>query len=323
MTSVLVVRLDEFRAVDTAVLSNCLDLHYLVRRLFFVRRGQLLGLLYLNLATLFWGSTFVLVKDGLQTLGPGKINFVRFAIATLVFVPFLFRRDPRLWRAGLELGAVLFVAYLTQTIGLQYTTASRSAFITTLYVVALPLLLGILGHRLGWPIWLAAGLAVGGVGLLSYDGSPPNLGDAWTLGTALSYALYIWRLEGFAQRFPALPLTGIQMLTVTLLSLFWMLWEGPGWNAEGFPYLSLLYLGLVASALCIWLQALGQRQVPAPQAAVIFTLEPVYAAAFAYVLLGERLGLQGMLGAALIIAATLISQLRSAKPHPEQITPEM
>lgn len=294
-----------------------------MRRLLFVRQGQLLGLLYLNLATLFWGSTFVLVKDGLQTLGPGQINFVRFAIAMLVFVPFLFRRDLRLWRAGLELGAVLFVAYLTQTIGLQYTTASRSAFITTLYVVALPMLLGILGHRLGWPIWLAAGLAVGGVGLLSYDGSPPNLGDAWTLGTALSYALYIWRLERFAQHFPALPLTGIQMLTVTLLSLFWMLWEGPSWNAEGFPYLSLLYLGLVASALCIWLQALGQRLVSAPQAAVIFTLEPVYAAAFAYVLLGERLGWQGTLGAALIIAATLISQLRSGKPHPEQITPEM
>ena len=286
-----------------------------------MRRAQLLGLLYLNLATLFWGSTFVLVKDSLQALGPGQINFVRFAIATLVFVPFLFRRDPRLWVAGLELGGVLFVAYLTQTVGLQHTTASRSAFITTLYVVALPMLLGLLGHRLGWSIWLAAGLAVLGVGLLSYDGSPPNLGDVWTLGTALSYAVYIWRLEHFAQRFSTLALTGVQMLTVALLSLVWMLWEGPVWNATGFPYFSLLYLGLVASALCIWLQALGQRLVPAPQAAVIFTLEPVYAAAFAYALLGERLGLQGLVGAGLIIAATLISQLRSAKPHPEQVTP--
>ncbi len=293
-----------------------------MRRLFFVRRGQLLGLLYLNLATLFWGSTFVLIKDSLQTLEPGQINFVRFAIATLFFVPFLFQRDAGLWRAGLELGAVLFVAYLTQTVGLQFTTASRSAFITTLYVVALPMLLGMLGHRLSWPIWLAAGLAIGGVGLLSYDGSPPNLGDLWTLGTALSYAIYIWRLERFAHRFPALPLTGIQMLTVTIGSLAWMFWEEPTWNAANFPYFSLLYLGLVASALCIWLQALGQRLVPAPQAAVIFTLEPVYAAVFAFFLLGERLGVQGLMGAGLIVAATLISQLRSEKPHPEQITPD-
>lgn len=287
-----------------------------------MRRELLLGIFYLNLATLFWGSTFVLVKDSLQTLGPGQINFVRFAIATLVFVPFLFRRDARLWWAGLELGAVLFLAYLTQTVGLQYTTASRSAFITTLYVVALPMLLGVLGHRLGWPIWLAAGLAIGGVGLLSYDGSPPNPGDLWTLGTALAYAVYIWRLELFARRFPTLPLTGLQMLTVALLSLAWMLWEEPRWPTH-FPYFSLLYLGLVASALCIWLQALGQRRVLAPQAAIIFTLEPVYAAAFAYVLLGERLGLQGWVGASLIVSATLISQLRSPKPHPEQVTPEV
>lgn len=294
-----------------------------IGKLFFVRRELLLGILYLNLATLFWGSTFVLVKDSLQTLGPGQVNFMRFAIATLVFMPFLFRRDARLWWAGLELGAVLFLAHLTQTVGLQYTTASRSAFITTLYVVALPMLLGVLGHRLGWPIWLAAGLAIGGVGLLSYDSTLPNQGDLWTLGTALAYAVYIWRLELFSRRFATLPLTGLQMLTVALLSLAWMLWEEPRWPTHHFPYFSLLYLGLMASALCIWLQALGQRQVPAPQAAVIFTLEPVYAAAFAYILLGERLGLQGWVGASLIVAATLISQLRSPKPYPEQVTPEV
>jgi len=287
-----------------------------------VRRSQLLGLLYLNLATLFWGSTFVLVKDSLQTLEPAQVNFARFAIASLVFVPFVLQRNLQLWRAGLELGTVLFVAYLTQTVGLQYTTASRSAFITTLYVVVLPVWLGMLGHRLGWPVWLAAGLAISGVGLLSYDGAPPSLGDLWTLGTALSYAVYIWRLEHFAHRFAALPLTGIQMLIVTLGSLAWMFWEEPTWNTSSFPYLSLLYLGLIASALCIWLQALGQRLVPASQAAVIFTLEPVYAAAFAFFLLDERLGAQGLLGAGLIIVATLISQLRSDKPHPEQITPD-
>ncbi len=280
-------------------------------------------MVYLNLATLFWGSTFVLVKDSLQTLEPGQVNFLRFSIASLALVPFVLRREGRLWRAGLELGLLLFVAYLTQTIGLEYTTASRSAFITTLYVVILPVLLGLLGHRLGRSVWWAAGLAIGGVGLLSYDGSPPNQGDVWTLGTALAYALYIWRLERLAPRFPALSLTAAQMLVVALGSFFWMLGEKPTWNLAQFPYLSLLYLGLVASALCIWLQALGQRLVSAPQAAVIFTLEPVYAAAFAFVLLGERLGGQGLVGAGLILLATLISQLQSDRPHPEQVTPDV
>ncbi|RDI95332.1 EamA/RhaT family transporter [Meiothermus sp. QL-1] len=286
-----------------------------------MRRGQLIGLFYLNLATLFWGSTFVLVKDSLESLVPGQINFARFALASLFFLPFLWRQERALWRSGVELGALLFLAYLTQTVGLQYTTASRSAFITTLYVVMLPLFLGLLGHRLRWTVWMAAGLAVLGVGLLSYDGSPPNLGDLWTLGTALCFTFYIWRMERHARRFAALPLTGVQMLTVAGGSGLWMLFETPRWEADGFPYLAILYLGVVASALCIWLQVMGQRSVPAPQAAIVFTLEPVYAAAFAYFMLGERLGAQGLVGAALVVAATLVSQLQGGKPRPEQITP--
>ena len=283
----------------------------------------MLGIIYLNLATLFWGSTFVLVKDSLQNLSAGQINLVRFAVATLFFIPFLFNRDRKLWQAGLELGVYLWIGYFTQTLGLQYTSASRSAFITTLYVVLLPLLLGILGQRLGWAVWLSAGLAIAGVGLLSYDGSPPNLGDLWTVATAVSYAVYIWRLGHLANRFRTLPLTGIQMLCITLLSLLWVGWERPSWDWAGFPYFSILYLGLIASALCIWLQALGQRTVPAPQAAIIFALEPVYASAFAFFLLGERLGLQGLIGAGFIIGATLMNQIRSPHPHPEQITPEL
>jgi drug/metabolite transporter (DMT)-like permease len=180
-----------------------------------------------------------------------------------------------------------------------------------------------LGHRLAWPVWLSAALAIAGVGLLSYDGSPPNWGDFWTPGTALSYAVYIWRMELYAHRFSSLSITGIQLFTVLLLSGVWAIWEQEPWNWSALPWFSLLYLGLVASALCIWLQALGQRFVPAPQAAIVFALEPVYASAFAYFLLGERLGLQGLVGAGLIIAATLTSQLRSPHPHPEQVTPEL
>ncbi|MCL6527002.1 MAG: DMT family transporter [Thermaceae bacterium] len=287
-----------------------------------MRREHLLGVFYLSLATLLWATTFVVVKDSLKTLSAGQITLVRFFFATLCFAPFLWVRNRRLWAAGLELGIYLFLAYFSQTIGLASTSASRSAFITTLYVVMLPLLLGLLGQRLGWNIWLAALLAILGVGLLSYDGSPPGPGDFWTLLTALSYTVYIWRIEGFATRFPSLPLTGIQMLVVLLLALGWVAWEQPRWNWEGFPWGSLIYLGLVASALCVWLQALGQRFVPAAEAAIIYALEPVYASIFAYFLLHERLGWQGRIGAALIVLATLVSQLLSARPHSGQITAE-
>ncbi|MDX2004044.1 MAG: EamA family transporter [Meiothermus sp.] len=274
-----------------------------------MHRGHLLGIVYLSFATFLWGSTFVLVKGSLDSIGASQMNVLRFGLAVLCFLPWLFVRDSRLWRAGLELGAYLFVAYLTQTVGLESTTASRSAFITTLYVVILPLMLGILGHRLGWNIWASAGLAILGVGLLSYDGSPPNAGDLWTLGTAASYALYIWRMEHHAPRFAALPLTGVQMLVVLAGSLVWVGVEQPQWDWGGLPWPQILYLGVVASAFCVWLQAVGQRTVPASEAAVIYTLEPVYAALLAMAFLGERLGWQGWLGGALILGATLVSQL--------------
>lgn len=229
-----------------------------------MRRDLLLGVFYLNLATLFWGSTFVLVKDSLQTLGPGQVNFVRFAIATLVFLPFLLRRDPRLWGAGLELGTVLFLAYLTQTVGLQYTTASRSAFITTLYVVALPMLLGLLGQRLGWPIWLAAGLAIGGGALVlrwlpAQPGRPLDAGNRpglrrvhLALGTLCAPARNP-AADGHSDAHRGAFIAGLDALGKARMERGWL------------PYFSLLYLGLVASALCIWLQALGQRRVPAPR----------------------------------------------------------
>lgn len=276
-----------------------------------MRRDHLLGLLYLNVATLLWGTTFVVIKQSLESLSASQITLARFAVAALCFVPFLLRLERRVWRAGLELGFYLWLGYATQAIGLEYTTASRSAFITTLYVVILPMFLGLIGHKLRLPVWAAAMMAIAGVGLLSYDGSPPNLGDVWTLGTALAYTFYIWRLEHFVavRSYPTLPITGVQMLGVALLSGLWVAWEGPSWSASGFPYAQMLYLGLVATALCIWLQALGQRTVPAPEAAIAFTLEPVYAAIFAYFLLGERLGVQGLVGGFLILGATLVSQL--------------
>jgi drug/metabolite transporter (DMT)-like permease len=272
-----------------------------------------LGLLYLNLATLLWGASFILIKDSLRVVSAEQLLWLRFLIASVCFIPFLWQQDKKLWRSGLELGFWLWIAYATQTIGLQYTTASRSAFITALYVIFIPLLLGLLGQRVGRWIWLAALLAFAGVGMISYDGSPPNLGDLWTVACALGFAIYIWRLEQLAT-FAPLPLTGIQMLTSALLSSVWVSvsWKTPAW--ESLPWLSLIYLGVVTSAICIWLQTLGQRHVSASQAAIIFTLEPIYTAIFAFVFLSERLGPSGWLGAALVIVAALVSSLTPKGP---------
>ncbi|GAA6760979.1 DMT family transporter [Thermus oshimai] len=274
-------------------------------------RRYALGLLALNLLTLLWGTTFVVVKGAVGEMAPSLLVFLRFLVASLFFLPIAFRLPKGMWGAGLELSFWLLLGYASQAVGLLHTSASRSAFITALNVVLVPLLLGLVGRRLGLPVWLSALLALLGVGLLSYDPKQPplNVGDLWTLLTALTYALYIVRLEVYAKAFPSLPLTAVQVLGTTLLALLWVLWEGPA--LHGVPWGAVLYLGVVATALTTWLQTWGQRYVPAPQAAVLYTLEPVWATLFAFLLLGERLGPSGALGALLVVLATLLATRRS------------
>lgn len=158
-------------------------------------RGYVLGLLALNLLTLIWGTTFVVVKGAVEGMAPSLLILLRFGVAALFFLPWLFRLPAGAFGPGMELAFWLFVGYASQTLGLAHTSASRSAFITALSVVLVPLLLRLAGREVG-PAFLAAFLALAGVGLLSYDPYQPpfNVGDLWTFLTALAYALYIVRL---------------------------------------------------------------------------------------------------------------------------------
>ena len=271
-------------------------------------KQHLSGVLALILVTILWGSTFVVVKETVKTIPASVLILSRFGLSALVFLPCL-RPNWRLCWAGLELGLWLFAGYATQTIGLQYTTVNRSAFITTLYVIFLPLLLGLLGRRIGRSTAIAAGCAFAGVGLLAYEGAAPNLGDLWTVATALSWMMYIWRMETYATFSPSLSLTGAQLLGTARFSLLWVQVSHPNWSfAPEFPWLSVLYLALITTALSTWLQTWGQAQVRALEAAVIYTLEPVWASLFAYWTINEKLGTQGIIGAGLIIGAILITQ---------------
>ena len=273
-------------------------------------RAYALGLLALNLLTLIWGTTFVVVKGAVVEISPSLLVLLRFLVAGVFFLPLLFRLPPGAWGPGLELAFWLLLGYASQAIGLEHTSASRSAFITALNVVLVPLFLSLAGRRVGG-VWLAALWAFLGVGLLSYDPRQPplNVGDLWTLLTALTYALYIIRLEVHAKAVSSLPLTAIQVLGTGLFALPWAV--AGGLRLEGVPWGAVLYLGVVATALTTWLQTWGQRYVPAPQAAILYTLEPVWATLFAFLVLGERLGPWGFLGAFLVILATFQAIRRS------------
>jgi drug/metabolite transporter (DMT)-like permease len=272
------------------------------------------GIAALLLVTLLWGSTFVIVKDALTAVPASVLLSVRFILSGLCLVPFLgpfFRPDWKLWSAGTQLGLMLLLGYATQTIGLQYTSVHRSAFVTALNVFFVPLFLGCWGHRIARKIWLASLLAIAGVGFLSYDVTPPNWGDLWTLGTAIAYALYIIGLGHYSKTDSVLALTAMQLWVAALGSTVWAIAAEPTWFTPAqlaqLPWGTLVYLAIVCTSATTLLQAWGQRHVSAAQSAVLFTLEPVWASGFALVILGETLGLQGLMGAAFVIAATFVT----------------
>jgi drug/metabolite transporter (DMT)-like permease len=263
------------------------------------------GIFILTLTTFIWGTTFVVVKLTIHDVPPAALVFARFLIAAAIFTPFL-RLGRKLWLAAIELGILLCIGFATQTIGLRYASVDRSAFITSLHVIFVPAFAGLLGRGTRIVIWIAAGVALLGVGLLSHDGSPPNIGDLWTAGCAISWGLYIARLETFAAMLPSKPLTAAHLWVVAVLGALWT-WQ----SHEGItkiPWPAILYLGIAATAVTTWFQTLGQRWVSAPQAAVLYTMEPVWAAAFGWFVLLERLGTRGWVGAVLIVLAALLTQ---------------
>ena len=308
----------------------------------------------LNIATLIWGSQHAVIKDIVESASPSTTNAARFTIAAVCALPFLpgapwrtGRTDDgddassnvaATWSAGAELGCWSFLGFALQAIGLQYTTASRSAFLLYLNVKLVPLLALILyGRQSPLSTWVSALLALCGTALLAYDGSPPNLGDAWSVAAALASACFILRLEEAGRdggNTSPEELNAATLISSAVLCNIWAAAETSGLLAADGMHahraasevmselsaqaLPLLYLGIVTTFVAQWLQALGQSRVKANDAAVIYALDPVYAAGFSYLLLGETLGQQGLIGAGVVFAAVLLSRSSSDIDAPDE-----
>lgn len=271
-----------------------------------------IGVVSLVLITIIWGTTFVVVKEALDTIPVALLLALRFTLATLMLVWARFERKAIV--PALILGVLSFVGFASQTIGLSITSASNAAFITGLSVILTPILGALFwGKRLAPRVFLAAVVALAGLALMTLrDGvASVNVGDVWVLLTALTYALYIVYLGEIAGKVRATSLVMMQHIPMALLA--W-LWAAP--QAHLLPsvplgtYLAIVYLAVVATALVGLLQTYAQRVVPAHVAALIFVLEPAFAALFAYLLLGEQLGTWGLLGAGLMLVAMLVAELK-------------
>lgn len=271
--------------------------------------------------TVIWGSTFVVGKVVLGEIPPLQMISLRFTLATVIIFSLFFRsifplRRDQLVKGGV-LGLFLFLGFIVQTIGLTITTASKSAFITGMMVVFVPLL-QIVVERRAPKLGNIVGVVVVTVGLwflTSPAGAAFNAGDALTLLGALLFGVYIVYLDVVAKEMSVAQLTFLQVGTNAVLALGTMvLFESAPLSISRDNGIGLLYLTLFATVATTFLQTKYQKDTTPTRAVIIFTIEPVFAGIFASVFLGERMGWLGMLGGAFIIAGVLVSELSESIP---------
>ena len=271
--------------------------------------------------TVIWSTTFALSKVVLLEITPLQMISFRFTLATVLLLVLFFRTifPLRLDQAlkGALLGLFLFLGFVVQTIGLTITSASKSAFITGMVVVFVPLL-QIIVERRPPKVGNLLGVLVVSAGLwfmTSPAESSFNTGDALTLVCAVLFAGYIVYLDVIARDMSAVQLTFLQVGTNALLSFGAMsVFESSPLRLSPANALALVYLALFATVLTTFMQTKHQKETTPTRAAVIFTMEPVFASIIAAIALGEQLGFLGILGGGLIISGVLISELSDAIP---------
>jgi drug/metabolite transporter (DMT)-like permease len=271
--------------------------------------------------TVVWGATFPVLKVVTATLSGIETSALRFLIAAGCMLPWAWRASRRAWVDGAMLGALVLLSYVAQAYGLQHISSNRSAFLTSLNVLMVPLFGLAFGKTATLRIVFAAILACAGIGLMSWDGGGNFAADAATVLGAAGYALYVIELSSRATRHPPRNLAATQIVWMALLGTAWMLLDAIGSNTlhtlasrlNSEIIAGLLYLGVVATAAMLFLQARAQRHVSADQAAIIYAMEPVFAAMFAWWWLSEGLTLRAALGGAVVVLAVVMSEYKPVK----------
>ena len=272
----------------------------------------------LVLLTAVWGSTFFLIRDLVETVPPTDFLAVRFSIAAVlmlvIFWPHVRRLRRHEWVVGLGLGAVYGLAQLLQTIGLAHTDASVSGFITGTYVVLTPVFSALLlGERLPPSTWGAVGLATVGLGVLSLRGGLSfGLGETLTLACAAVYALHIIGLGRWSTPSHATGLAAVQMIAIAVVCVGSALPGGIVLPSGTGQWTAVLYMATAAGVLALWVQTWAQARMTATRAAIVMTLEPVFAAFFAVAAGQESPTWRMVVGGVLVLTAMYLVELRAA-----------
>jgi len=284
-----------------------------------MHRQALRADLLMLLTAMIWGSGFVAQTAGMEHVGPFLYTGLRFALGSVCLLPLLYwrtRRAPQATTrgqlaAGTAMGLALALGINLQQFGLQFTSVTNAGFITGLYVIVVPVVGLFLGHATGAGTWLGACLAVVGMYLLSvnehFEVAP---GDWLQLAGAFVWAGHVLLVGHFASRHDVIRLAFIQFVVCALVSLLLAVIFEP-FHAQAMvdALPAVAYGGMVAAALGYTLQVIAQRHAITSHAAIIFSLEAVFAAIAATLFLGEVLTPRGYLGCAVMLAGMLVAQL--------------
>lgn len=289
-------------------------------------RSRLATILLVSL-TAVWGSTFFLIRDLVVHVPPIDFLAVRFAIAAVIMLALFWRPvralTSRQVLVGVGLGGLYGLAQIAQTVGLATTPASVSGFITGTYVVLTPLLTALLlRERVAGSTWLAVGLATAGLALLSLRGVSVGPGEAVTLVSALLYALHIVGLGRYSASEVAVGLSVVQMVVIAVLCGIGAMPDGIVLPQTAGQWAIVLYMVFFASILALWAQTWAQAHLPATRAAIVMTLEPVFAAFFAVVFGGESPTWRMVVGGALVLTAMYAVELVATRRRPRELPAE-
>lgn len=273
--------------------------------------------------TAVWGYSFLAVKDAIASMPVMDFLAWRFLAASVVMIalrPTCLRNVTRLeLLRGLGLGTILGLAYIAQTYGLRYTSVANSGFITGMFVVLTPVMSWILLRRkTNRTTWMVVALATVGLALLSLNGWAVGIGELLTLVCAVLFAIHIVGLGEWSSQYKPYAFALLQIGTVAVISLIAAIHEGITVPPDRGVWEAVVITGVLATALAFLVQTWAQSLVSATRAAVVMTMEPVFAGLFAVIIVGDQLTGRTLGGAACILAAMFIINLRTGRSATRQ-----
>lgn len=285
-----------------------------------IKKKQYLSDVSLLFVAAVWGGGFVAVKDALDTMTPLYLMSFRFILAVAIMYIFLHKKIGKMSKSDLKNGSVvgfiLFLAFASQTFGLQYTTASKQGFLTATYVVMVPLLYWILyKKRPSTKAFVGSVITIIGIALVSLQKDLAfNYGDALTLLCALLFAAHIISLEYYTKKMDVLKLSFLQLaVAAVLFTVSAFVFEPMPVVVTPRAWYAIVYLAIFSTFACFTVQTIAQKHTSSSHASIIMSLESVFAAVFGVLLLGEILTPTMLIGCGLIFIAILLIEVEFKK----------